>query len=167
MCIRDSTSAISAIISEGKGEIIDHPEIITLDNQKAIIYSGERIPINTLDEAGNVVTTFYETGTRLEVTPHITAENRILMSLKPERSAYNPTPGGYTIITRNANTNLIVSNEETVVIGGLTSRESRRQESGIPILKDIPLIGRLFRYQRKDISTSELVIMITPEILED
>lgn len=161
------SASIAAIISNNKGTIVDHPEIITLDNKTATIYSGERIPINTLDEAGNVVTTFFETGTKLEVTPHITAENRILMHLKPERSAYNPTAGGFTIITRNAETNLLVGDKETVVIGGLTSQETQHAEKGVPILKDIPLIGRLFRYNSKSVISKDLVILITPEILPE
>ncbi len=163
----DLSAAVAAIISEGKGRIIDRPEIITLDNKSATIYSGERIPVTTLDEAGNVITVMYETGTKLEVTPHITAEDRILMNLKPERSAYNPTPGGYTIITRNAKTNLIVADRETIVIGGLVTQETKWEESGVPVLKDIPLIGALFRYKRESIANKELIIMVTPEILPE
>lgn len=163
----DLVTSLAAIISNNKGQIIDHPEIITLDNKTATIYSGERIPINTLDEAGNVITVFYETGTKLEVTPHITSENRILMHLKPERSAYNPTAGGFTIITRNAETNLLVGDKETVVIGGLTSQETQVAEKGVPLLKDIPLIGRLFRYNSKSVISKDLVIFITPEILPE
>lgn len=159
---------ISAMTSNGKGRIIDHPEIITLDNMEAEIYSGEKVPIFTMTEAGNATATFYTTGTKLTVTPHITSEDRILMKLTCERSAFAPSAAGgvtFTILTKNANTNVLVSDGETIVIGGLTTQDTKTIESGVPFFKDLPLIGKLFKYNRETTTTADLVFFITPEIL--
>jgi type IV pilus assembly protein PilQ len=100
------------------------------------------------------------------VTPHITAENRILMKLEPERSQTKIDPLGVIIQTVNASTNVVVENGQTVVIGGLTTQEEDRLTTGIPILKDIPLLGALFSYNRKSIRNKDLVIFVTPTIVE-
>ncbi|MBN2543535.1 type IV pilus secretin PilQ [bacterium] len=159
---------ISAMTSTGKGRIIDHPEIVTLDNMQAEIYSGEQVPIFTMTEAGNATASFYSTGTKLTVTPHITSEDRILMKLDCERSAFSPSAAGgvsFTIITKNASTSVLVSDGETVVIGGLTTQDTKTSHSGVPFFKDLPLIGKLFQYNQERTTSSDLVFFITPEIL--
>lgn len=158
---------ISALASNTKLKIVAHPEITTLDNKMASIQLGEKIPIKQFDAAGNVVITFVDVGTILKVTPHITGENKILMHLKPERSQSKSDPAGIIIQTTNAETNVMVENGQTVVIGGLTTQDEEKLSTGIPILKDIPLLGYLFRYTRKKISTKDLVIFVTPTIVTE
>jgi len=97
-------AVIAAIVADGKGKIIAHPEITTLDNTEARIQMGQKVPIKQFDESGNVVIKFEEVGTILVVTPHITAENQILMHLAPERSTYQFDPNGVIINTSNAQT---------------------------------------------------------------
>ncbi|MBD3169042.1 MAG: type IV pilus secretin PilQ [candidate division Zixibacteria bacterium] len=156
---------VDAIVSSNKGRILGHPEIITVDNLEAKIQMGQKIPIKQFDEAGNVTTKFYDVGIQLRVVPHITAEDRILMELHPERSDYSFDANGIVINTQNANTNVVVDNGQTVVIGGLTSQEDRDIQTGIPILKDIPLLGYLFRYTKKETKSRDLVIFVTPQIV--
>ena len=163
----DLAATISTMISEGKGKIIAHPEITTIDNKEARIQMGQRVPIKQYDEAGNVTTKFEEIGTILLVTPHITAENRILMHLKPERSTLQPDASGIIINTSNAETNLVVHDGQTAVIGGLTTQDEVESEIGVPILKDIPIIGALFKYTQKKVESRDLVIFVTPTIVED
>ena len=160
------TSVISALASKNKLKIVAHPEITTVDNTEARIQMGERVPIKQFDNAGNVIITFVDVGTILKVTPHITAENRILMKLQPERSQTKVDPLGVIIQTVNASTNVVVENGQTVVIGGLTTQEEENLKTGIPILKDIPVLGALFSYYRKGTRSKDLVIFVTPTIVE-
>ena len=160
-------AVVTALVKDGKGKIVAHPEITTVDNTEARIQMGQKVPIKQFDEAGNVTTKFEEVGTILRVTPHITAENQILMHLKPERSTYEFDPNGVIINTSNAETNVIVANGQTAVIGGLTTQDEVETITGVPILKDIPLLGLLFRYSNKRTESRDLVIFVTPSIIED
>jgi type IV pilus secretin PilQ/predicted competence protein len=157
---------VEAVVNSNKGKIVAHPEITTVDNKQAKIQLGAKIPVKQFDEAGNVVIKFEEVGTILIVTPHITAENQIIMYLKPERSSYEEAQFGVVINTSNAETNVIVANGQTAVIGGLTTEDELNAEVGVPILKDIPLIGQLFKYTNKRVETRDLVIFVTPTIVD-
>ena len=157
---------VEAIVSSGKGKIIAHPEITTVENKQAKIQLGQKVPVKQFDESGNVVIKFEEVGTILNVTPHITAENQILMWLKPERSTYQFDPNGVIINTSNAETNVIVENGQTAVIGGLTTQDEVSSEVGVPILKDIPIIGLLFKFKQNKTESRDLVIFVTPTIVE-
>jgi type IV pilus assembly protein PilQ len=162
----DLTSKISALVSDGKGKIVAHPEVTTVDNKEARIQMGQKIPIKQFDQSGNVVITFEEVGSLLRVTPHITSENRILMQLKPERSSYEYDPNGVIINTSNAETNVVVENGQTAVIGGLTNQNVISNRNGIPVLKDIPFLGYLFSYTQKKVESRDLIIFVTPTIVE-
>ena len=163
----DIEGVVSALVTSNKGKIIAHPEITTVDNREAFIQMGQRIPIKQFDLSGNVVIAFEDVGTILRVTPHITAENRILLKLKPERSSYTYDANGVIINTNNAETNVVVENGQTAVIGGLTTQTETKNHTGIPILKDIPLLGYLFRYTRTELANKDLVILVTPTIVTD
>ncbi|MFH1687240.1 MAG: secretin N-terminal domain-containing protein [bacterium] len=162
----DIAAMVEAIVSSGKGKILAHPEITTIDNYEAKIQMGAKVPIKQFDEAGNLAIKFEEVGTILTVTPHITAEDQILMDLKPERSTYQFDPNGVIINTSNARTNVIVANGQTAVIGGLTTEDEDDVEWGVPILKDIPILGMLFKYKRKQVQSRDLVIFVTPTIVD-
>lgn len=157
---------VEALVSNDLGKIVAHPEITTLDNKEARIQMGQKVPVKQFDEAGNVVVKFEEVGTILTVTPHLTAENQILMELQPERSTYQFDPNGVIINTSNAKTSVIVENGQTAVIGGLTTEDEVESEVGVPILKDIPIIGRIFKYTNKRTETRDLIIFVTPTIVE-
>ena len=158
---------VEAIVESGKGKIVAHPEITTVENRQARIQMGQKVPIKQFDESGNVVIKFEEIGTILQVTPHITAENQILLYMKPERSTFEFEAAGVVINTNNAETNVIVNNGQTAVIGGLTTQDEVESEIGVPLLKDIPLIGRLFKYSQKSTESRDLVIFVTPTIVDD
>jgi type IV pilus assembly protein PilQ len=160
------TATVEALVSDGKGKIVAHPEITTVDNKEARIQMGQKIPIKQFDQSGNVVITFEEVGSLLKVTPHITSENRILMLLKPERSSYDYDPNGVVIKTSNAETNVVVENGQTAVIGGLTTQDVLSSRKGVPVLKDIPFLGYLFSYTQKKVESRDLIIFVTPTIVE-
>ncbi len=167
--MKDNTNLdalLSAIISKNKGEILAHPEITTLDNKEAYIVMGQEIPMKTLDDAGNVITEMIQVGTQLTVTPHITSEGKVLLELEPERSSYEVDPGaGIIINTQRAKTSVVVRDGQTAVIGGMTIKDTKKMEKGLPILQDIPLLGNLFKYQRNEVTKKDLVIFVTPRIV--
>jgi type IV pilus assembly protein PilQ len=157
---------VEAMVKSGKGKIIAHPEITTVENKEARIQMGQKVPVKQFDQSGNVVIKFEEIGTILTVTPHITAENQVLMHLKPEISSFEFDAAGVVINTNNAETNVIVANGQTAVIGGLTTEKEVETVYGVPILKDIPLLGYLFKFTTKNSESRDLVIFVTPTIAE-
>ena len=158
-------ATISAMVKSNKAKIVAHPEITTVDNKEAFIQMGQKVPIKQFDASGNTVITFVQVGTILRVVPHITSEGRILMKLSPERSSYQFDPNGVIINTNNAETNVVVDDGQTAVIGGLTTQEEKKLQTGIPILKNIPLLGYFFSYTKKEITNHDLVIFVTPTIV--
>ncbi len=163
----DLEARIAVLVDDGHGKIIAHPEITTIDNSEARIQMGQKVPIKQFDQSGNTIITFEEVGTLLKVTPHITSDDKILMHLMPERSTYEYQQAGVVINTNNAETNVVVENGQTAVIGGLTTQDEIENHVGLPVLKDIPLIGYLFSYKKKEVVNRDLVIFVTPTIVED
>lgn len=158
--------AISHLLSTNKGEVLASPQITTLDNKEARIFMGDQVPILTKDISNNTITTYVEAGTELIVTPLITAPDRVLLTLKPRKNNYTyDANAGVIIKKQEALTTVVVSDGETVVIGGLVSKEEIDAETGVPLLKDIPFLGALFRYTRKETVKKDLVIFVTPRIV--
>ena len=111
--------------------------------------------------------TMVDAGTNLIVTPHVTSDKRIMLALSSTKSSYTLAGTGTNPIInkQSAQTNVVVSDGETVVIAGLTSNENQKTEEGIPILKDIPLIGNLFKHTKKTVNKDDLMIFVTPHII--
>jgi len=160
------TAALEYLFSDAKGEIVAQPQITTLDNKEAKIFMGQKIPFSKLDEAGNTVVTYIDAGTELTVKPHLSGEGRILLELAPKKESYQLVEGTPVINRQSAQTNVVVSNGETVVIAGLTSNEKIEAEEGIPFLKSIPFIGNLFKRSRKSLDKKDLIIFVTPHIIQ-
>jgi type IV pilus assembly protein PilQ len=166
-------------------DIVAAPTIQTMDNQAADILVGEETPIRVIDYgaggaaggAGGALQAqfpqstvqYKETGIKLEVTPHITFDRKIVMDLLAERSGIALAPGdlGFTFQTQRGTTRLILEDGETGVIGGLTVTEVTKTISGVPILMDLPLLGPLFRTTRSDDKKQDLLILVTPHIVDD
>ncbi|GAB4317707.1 MAG: hypothetical protein Kow0074_06480 [Candidatus Zixiibacteriota bacterium] len=160
-------ATLQAIVNSGNGRILAQPEVTTVENKEARIQMGQKVPIKQFSASGDVVITFEEVGTILSVTPHITSSDHILLNLRPERSSFSFEAAGVIINTNNANTNVVVANGQTAVIGGLTTEDEVSTRVGVPVLMDIPVIGRLFSYERKDVRTRDLVVFVTPEIVDN
>jgi type IV pilus assembly protein PilQ len=153
------------------------PLITTLDNQEAEIWVGERTPIRVVDTgtggAGatgpRATAQLVETGIRLRVTPTITGDRRVLLQLHAERSSAVPAAGeiGVVFQTQQGSTRLMVNDGETAVIGGLTVTETFTRRTGIPVLMDIPVLGALFRTTQSQEQKRDLLIMVTPHIVEE
>jgi type IV pilus assembly protein PilQ len=160
------TATLEYLFTDNKGEIVAQPQVTTMDNKSARIFMGQQIPVKYLDEAGNTVVKMIDAGTELVVKPHISGDGRILMELNPKKESYTLQEGIPVINEQSASTNVAVNNGETVVIAGLTSNESINGESGIPVLKDIPLIGNLFKKASKTVDKKDLIIFVTPHIVD-
>jgi type IV pilus assembly protein PilQ len=153
------------LFQNSKTEMVAQPQITTLDNKPAKIFMGSQVPVTYRDESFNTVVKMMEAGTTLLVTPHITGDKRLMLDLKPNKSSYTMVANQPVINTQSAETNVVVTDGETVVIAGLTSNETVNTEEGIPILKDIPLIGNLFKRTMKTLDKKDLIIFVTPHII--
>lgn len=156
--------------------VLANPKVLVLSNQKATIDAVEEIPYQKLSQTGQGTpigtTDFKEAGVKLEVTPQITEDGYIVMHILPEQSARVGTftvDGTDTpvIETRKTETNLRVKDGQTVIIGGLRKREPFRKESRLPVLGDLPLVGKLFRQTHVREVDSELGVFITPHIYRE
>ena len=178
----DLTSFINALQETQLADVQAEPSIVTLDNREASIVVGNETPVRVID-AGSVLggtggggvsapratVTFKETGIKLTVTPHITNNRQILMTLHSERSDVLPAVGdlGFTIEKQAADNQLLVSDGETAVIGGLTVTKVTATRSGIPLLVDLPFIGRLFGRTSNQEDKNDLLILVTPHIVDE
>lgn len=171
------TAFLDALREQQLSDIQAEPSITTLDNREAKILVGEETPVRVIDAgaASQVAVParanvqFKETGIILTVTPHITNNRQIRMSIAAEQSELRIIGGdlGFTIPKRNATTQLLVGDGETAVIGGLTQTQVVKNKSGIPLLSDLPLIGRLFSQTDTREEKRDLLIMITPHIIDE
>lgn len=165
--------ALSALESEDRGEIISSPRIITADGAKGKIDQGVEIPYLEAASSGAATVQFKEAVLSLGVTPQITPDNRVKMLLKVKQDtqgdSVNVQGGGSvpSINTRTLNTQVLVDDGDTVVLGGIYEQENRNTTNRIPVLGSIPLIGTLFRGTQKQRNKRELLLFITPKILHE
>jgi type II secretory pathway component GspD/PulD (secretin) len=153
-----------------KVHIISNPRITTVDNREAKILVGQKIPLIVQDVAGNPVSQLQTIGIQLKVTPHLTQDKKIIMDLHPEVSdlASNSTvQGGVIINTSEADTRVMVDDGQTAVIGGLIRTNEGTIRQGVPLLKDLPIVGALFRSSNTSRQSRELIIFVTPRLLSD
>jgi type IV pilus assembly protein PilQ len=155
------------------------PVITTLDNKKADILVGEEVPVRIVDyssqggvagQAPRATVQFKETGIRLTVTPHVTNNRQILMNLRTERSSVKALAAadlGFSIDKQSTENQLLVNDGETAVIGGLTVTTVTRSRSGIPLLSSLPLVGNLFSFNSNTENRKDLLILVTPRIVDD
>jgi len=161
---------LSALQEEGKLNILSSPSITTLDNQAALIESGREVPFQTINEEGDIEIEWKKAVLRLEVTPHVIDGKMLKMKIvtnKDELDFTRMVLGNPTIITKRAETNIILFDGQTTVIGGLTKESRSGSETGIPWLKDIPLLGYIFGGESKSDKMEEVLIFITPHVLKE
>ena len=178
----DLTTFLDALQEVRLADIQAEPSIVTLDNREASILVGEETPIRVIDlsttgqggaaggqQVPRATVNFKETGIILRVTPHITSNRQILMQLHSERSNLVAAASdlGFTFQKQEAKNQLLVGDGETAVIGGLTVTQVTTSKTGIPILVDLPLIGRLFGQTRRQEEKRDLLILVTPHIVDD
>jgi type IV pilus assembly protein PilQ len=163
---------LSALQTEGKGEILSNPRVVTADLKKATIIQGRQIPYSVVSDNG-VSTNFVDALLKLEVTPQITPDDRVRMDLKVSKDEPGPpvpqAAGGFalSIEKREVDTQVLVNNGETVVLGGVFEHTKTNSQDKVPLLGDIPLLGYLFQRNGKATAKRELLIFVTPQILKN
>lgn len=160
---------LSALENEGSGEIVSQPKVLTGDKQKAMIKTGTEIPYEESTSSGATSVEFKEAVLKLEVTPQITPDGRIIMDLVvAQDSVGDLLPTGEPVIdVTQIETQAIVGDGQTLVLGGLFQMETVKNVEKVPLLGDIPYLGRLFRHDINDIQKREILIFITPKILNE
>jgi type IV pilus assembly protein PilQ len=161
---------LEALEQNRKANIISNPRITTVDNREAKILVGQKIPLIVQDVAGNAVSQLQTIGIQLKVTPHLTQDKKIIMDLHPEVSALatrSTVQGGVIINTSEADTRVMVDDGQTAVIGGLIRTDESSVRRGVPIMKDIPLVGMFFRSSNNTRTNRELIIFVTPRLVEN
>ncbi|MCK5807530.1 type IV pilus secretin PilQ [bacterium] len=167
--VNNLSLTLNVMEADGKIKIVSSPKIATLDNKEAIIKQGVSIPITTRSQGGEVTTKYVDAVLELKATPHITAEGAILMNIhinksEPDWSRVNHL-GEPSMIKKEATTDILITSGDTVVIGGVYTNKTSRVERGVPFLKDIPILGWLFKSVSKQVERSELLIFLTPKIM--
>lgn len=162
---------LSALESEGQGKIISTPRVTTLNGQKALISQGTKIPYTVTSDQG-ADTKFESAELKLEVTPEINPDGSIILDVKASNSSVGdvvPQASGGSAVSineRKAETKVIVRDGATTVIGGIFVEDERESDTGVPLLKDIPFFGNFFKSNSKSSSRKEILIFITPRIVE-
>ena len=161
---------LTAMQREGRGEVISSPRVITSDNQEATIKVGQEIPYQESSASGRTTVAFKEAVLELKVTPQITPDDRVIMGLQVKKDNADFTRevlGVPPVDTREVQTNVLVDNGETVVLGGVYERTKEFNKEQVPWLGDLPVLGNLFKTTTRLDNNTELLIFVTPKILKE
>jgi type IV pilus assembly protein PilQ len=158
---------LSALESEGRAELISSPRLITTNQQPATIESGQEIPYQEATSSGATAVAFKKAVLSLKVTPQITPDNKILMELQinQDTRAAEEFNGVPAINTKEIQTNVLINNGQTIVLGGIYRQDKNSVLKRVPFLGELPVIGALFRDKRVTLTNGELLIFITPKII--
>jgi len=159
---------ISALEAEGKGKVVSSPRVVTADQIKALIEQGTELPYQVASSSGATAIAFRKANLKLEVLPQITPEGNIILALDVTKDTVGQsTPAGYAIDTKHVQTQVLVENGGTVVIGGIFTESSNDTETKVPFFGDLPGVGVLFRNRGKEITKREMLVFITPKVIAD
>jgi type IV pilus assembly protein PilQ len=161
---------LSALQKDGKLNILSSPSLTTLDNQKAVTENGEEIPVTTVNKDGEPSTAYKPVTLKMDITPHVIDGRTLKMSIMVQKDEIDLSRvdqyGNPYIIKKQTTTSLIVRDGETIVISGLSKQKTSGTDTGIPLFKDIPILGWLFKSEGKSSRMEEVLIFITPNILK-
>ncbi len=159
---------ISALEADGRGKIVSSPRVITADQVKALIEQGTELPYQTATSSGATAITFRKANLKLEVTPQITPEGSIILDVDVNKDSVGQvTTAGFAIDTKHVQTQVLVENGGTVVIGGIFQQSETNAEQRVPVLGDIPVLGNLFKNNSRATKRSELLIFLTPKVVSE
>jgi type IV pilus assembly protein PilQ len=157
---------ISALEAEGKGRLVSSPRVVTADQTKALIEQGEEIPYQQATSSGATSISFRKAVLKLEVTPQITPEGNIILTLDVSKDTRGvSTSAGPAINTKHVQTEVLVDNGGTVVIGGIFELTETNDESRVPVLGEVPYLGALFRSRERVVNKVEMLVFITPKMI--
>jgi type IV pilus assembly protein PilQ len=159
---------ISALEADGRGKIVSSPRVVTADQVKALIEQGTEFPYQTATSSGATAVSFRKANLKLEVTPQITPEGSIILDVDINKdSRGETTAAGIAINTKHVQTQVLVENGGTVVIGGIFTDEETEDVAKVPLFGDIPIVGNLFKNKNKSSRKQELLIFITPRSISE
>jgi type IV pilus assembly protein PilQ len=159
---------ISALEADGRGKIVSSPRVVTADQVKALIEQGTEYPYQTATSSGATAISFRKANLKLEVTPQITPEGSIILDVDVNKdSRGETTAAGIAINTKHIQTQVLVENGGTVVIGGIFELIEIDDTTKVPLLGDLPVVGNLFKNRSKTANKSELLVFITPRVISD
>ena len=159
---------LSALQAEGRGEVVSNPRVITANQKEALIEQGVEIPYQEASSSGATSVSFKKAVLGLKVKPQITPDDRVIMDLNVSKDSVGEIFNGVpSINTREINTQVLVENGETVVLGGIYEQTRSNEVSKVPLLGDLPVLGALFRSTRNVDDKVELLIFVTPKILKE
>ncbi|WP_042882573.1 type IV pilus secretin PilQ [Cupriavidus necator] len=159
---------LSALEADGKGKIISSPRVVTANNIKALIEQGTELPYQAATSSGATSVQFRKANLKLEVTPQITPEGNVLLDVDVNKDSVGiQTTSGFAIDTKHVQTQVLVENGGTVVIGGIYTQTESNDTDKVPLLGDIPVLGYLFKNNAKVRNRTELLVFLTPRILND
>lgn len=159
---------ISALEADGRGKIVSSPRVVTADQVKALIEQGTEYPYQTATSSGATAIAFRKANLKLEVTPQITPEGNIILDVDINKdSRGETTTAGIAINTKHVQTQVLVENGGTVVIGGIFEQIEVEDVTKVPLLGDLPIMGNLFKNRSKTANKSELLIFLTPRVIAD
>ena len=159
---------LSALEADGRGKIISSPRVVTADNIKALIEQGTEIPYQQATSSGATSVSFKKANLKLEVTPKITPDGNVFLDVDVNKDSVGiQTTNGFAIDTKHVQTQVLVENGGTVVIGGIYTQNERTDVSKVPLLGDIPVLGNLFKSTNKINNRTELLVFLTPRVLSD
>jgi type IV pilus assembly protein PilQ len=157
---------ISASEADGKTKVVSSPRIVTADQVKALIEQGTELPYQQATSSGATSIAFRKANLKLEVTPQITPEGNIILNVDVNKdSVGRETSNGFAIDTKHIQTQVLVENGGTVVIGGIFEQNDRDTETKVPVLGDIPGVGNLFKTRTRAATKTEMLVFITPKML--
>lgn len=159
---------LTALETDNRGKVVSSPRVTTANQQKAKIAQGTEIPFLEAAASGAATVSFKEAVLSLEVTPQITPDDKIIMDLDVRKERVGTVFAGVpSIDTQNITTQVLVSNGETAVLGGIYEQEERNQVNKVPFFGDLPIIGNAFKTRRRQDDKTELLIFVTPKIMDE
>jgi len=159
---------LSALEADGKGKIISSPRVVTEDKQIAVIEQGIELPYEQATSSGATSISFKKANLRLEVIPQITPDGNVVLEVDVNKdSKGEETRAGFAINTQHVKTKVMVENGGTVVLGGIYQQTERNNVTKTPLLGDVPLLGYLFKTTGRESSKTELLVFITPKIVNE
>jgi type IV pilus assembly protein PilQ len=159
---------LSALEADGKGKIISSPRVVTEDKMVAVIEQGIELPYQVATSSGATSITFKKANLRLEVTPQITPDGNVVLEVEVNKdSKGDVTPAGFAINSQHVKTKVRVENGGTVVLGGIYQQSERNNDTKVPLLGDLPVVGYLFKTTGRETSKTELLVFLTPKIVAD
>jgi len=159
---------LSALEADGKGKVVSSPRVVTADQIKALIEQGTELPYQVASSSGATSIAFRKANLKLEVTPQITPEGNIILSLDVNKDTVGQsTAAGFAINTKHIQTQVLVENGGTVVIGGIFELTESENETKVPVLGDLPGVGNLFKSKSRIANKQEMLVFITPKVVAD